>query len=69
MQHLLILIHDEKHMCWTTNKEDSDDVADIVLTHPDFLGLLNMFYPVLIFDYTYKTNRYKQPLVEIVGVM
>ncbi|XP_050889914.1 uncharacterized protein LOC127095243 [Lathyrus oleraceus] len=57
MQMLLSLIHREKYMCWTRNKEDSNVIVDIFWTHPDSVKLLNMFYLVLIFDCTYKTNR------------
>ncbi|XP_050909420.1 protein FAR1-RELATED SEQUENCE 5-like [Lathyrus oleraceus] len=57
MQMLLTLIHREKYMCWTRNKEDSNVVDDIFWTHPDSVKLLNMFHLVLIFDCTYKTNR------------
>ena len=59
MQMLLSLIHQEKYMCWTRNREDSDIVADIFWTHADSVKLLNMFHLVLIFDFTYKTNRYE----------
>ncbi|XP_058741131.1 protein FAR1-RELATED SEQUENCE 5-like [Vicia villosa] len=68
MQMLLSLIHQEKYMCWSRNKESSDIVADIFWTHPNSVKLLNMFPLVLIFDCTYKTNRYRLPLLEIVGV-
>ncbi|XP_058734083.1 uncharacterized protein LOC131605790 [Vicia villosa] len=57
MQMLLILIHQEKYMCWTKNKENSDIVGYIFWAQPDFVKLLNMFPLVLIFDCTYKTNR------------
>ncbi|XP_058762437.1 uncharacterized protein LOC131635808 [Vicia villosa] len=68
MQKLLSLIYQEKYMCWSRNKENSDIVADIFWTHPDSVKLLNMFLLVLLFDCTYKTNRYRLPLPEIVGV-
>ncbi|XP_058746622.1 protein FAR1-RELATED SEQUENCE 5-like [Vicia villosa] len=68
MQVLLSLIHQEKHTCWSINKENLDIVADIFWTHPDSVKLLNMFSLVLIFDCTYKTNRYRLPLLDIVGV-
>ncbi|XP_058742340.1 protein FAR1-RELATED SEQUENCE 5-like [Vicia villosa] len=68
MQMLLSLIHQEKYMCWSRNKENSYIVADIFWTHPDSVKLLNMFPQVLIFDCTYKINRYRLPLLEIVGV-
>ncbi|XP_058741481.1 protein FAR1-RELATED SEQUENCE 5-like [Vicia villosa] len=68
MQMLLSLIHQEKYMCWSRNKENSDIVADIFWTHPDFVKLLKMFPLVLIFDCTYKINRYRLPLLEIIDV-
>ncbi|KAJ1382929.1 MULE transposase domain [Sesbania bispinosa] len=48
--------------------EDSDVVRDIVWTHPDAMKLLNIFHIVLIIDTTYKTNKYRLPLLEVVGV-
>ncbi|XP_058758192.1 uncharacterized protein LOC131631414 [Vicia villosa] len=68
MQMLLSLIHQEKYMCWSGNKKNSGIVADIFWTHSDSVKLLNMVPLVLIFDCIYKTNRYKLPLFEIVGV-
>ena len=57
MQMMLSLIHKEKYMCWTRNRENPDIVADIFWTDPDSVKLLNMFHLVLIFYCTYKTNR------------
>ncbi|XP_058774378.1 uncharacterized protein LOC131648659 [Vicia villosa] len=68
MQILLSLIHKEKYMCWTRNRDKSDVVADIFWKHLDYVKLLNMFHLVLIFDCTYKTNRYQISLLDIVGV-
>ncbi|XP_058756891.1 protein FAR1-RELATED SEQUENCE 5-like [Vicia villosa] len=68
MQMLLSLIHQEKYKCWTRNMDNSYVVADIFWTHPNSVKLLNMFHLVLIFDCTYKTNMYRIPLLEIVGV-
>ncbi|CAI8612974.1 unnamed protein product [Vicia faba] len=35
IQMLLSLIHQEKYMCWTRNRENLNIVADIFWTHPD----------------------------------
>jgi len=43
-------------------------VQDLFWTHPNSVKLLNSFHIVLMMDSTYKTNRYKLPLLEIVGV-
>ncbi|XP_058742359.1 uncharacterized protein LOC131614827 [Vicia villosa] len=68
MKILLSLIHREKYICWSRNKENSNIVADIFKTCLDSVKLLNMFPLVLFFDCTYKTKRYRLPLLEIVGV-
>ena len=43
-------------------------MQDLFWTHPDSMKLLNAFNIVLMMVNTYKTNRYKLPLLEIVGV-
>ncbi|XP_028099052.1 protein FAR1-RELATED SEQUENCE 5-like [Camellia sinensis] len=43
-------------------------VTDLFWAHPVSLDLLRTFPRVLIMDCTYKTNRYRLPLLEIVGV-
>ncbi|XP_073223420.1 uncharacterized protein [Cicer arietinum] len=68
MQHLLKLIQQENYVHWTRRRENSDILRDIFWTHPDCIKLLNTFHFVLICDSTYKTNRYRLPLLEIVGV-
>ena len=45
-----------------------DIVRDIFWTHSDSIKLLNTFHTVLIMDTTYKTNKYRLPLLEVVGV-
>ncbi|XP_028102895.1 uncharacterized protein LOC114302124 [Camellia sinensis] len=54
----------EHHRC----EEGSMTVTDLFWAHPVSLDLLRTFPRVLIMDYTYKTNRYRLPLLEIVGV-
>ena len=41
---------------------------DLFWTHPNFVKLLNAFNIVFLIDTTYKTNKYRMPLLEIVGV-
>jgi len=43
-------------------------VIDIFWKHPDVVKLLNSFNIVIMMANTYKANRYKMPLLEIVGV-
>ena len=46
----------------------TDTVKDILWAHPASINLLHVFSHVLITDCAYKTNRYRLPLMEIVGV-
>lgn len=62
------IIYKEKYMFWIKNRENSDVVGDIFLTRSDSMKLLNMFHLILIFECMCKTNRYRLPLLEIVGV-
>ncbi|XP_070667353.1 PKS-NRPS hybrid synthetase cheA-like [Malus domestica] len=43
-------------------------VSDLFWTHPINVDILHCFPHVLIMDCTYKTNRHRFPLLEIVGV-
>jgi len=48
--------------------DESNVVSDLFWTHPDAVKLLNSFNTVFLIDSTYKTNKYRLPLLEIVGV-
>jgi len=47
---------------------DTYTVKDILRARPASINLLHTFPRVLIIDCTYKTNRYRLPLMKIVGV-
>src|ERR1051325_2608986 len=68
MQHLFKLVEESDYVYWSRKKDDSEVVRDIFWAHPESVKLLNMFPVVLIMDSTYKINKYRQPLFEIVGV-
>ncbi|CAJ2645087.1 unnamed protein product [Trifolium pratense] len=69
LQHLLQLLDDAKYVSWNRRKDDGSDVlSDIFWAHPDSIKLLNLFPIVLVMDRTYKTNKYRQPLLEITGI-
>ncbi|XP_045792022.1 protein FAR1-RELATED SEQUENCE 5-like [Trifolium pratense] len=69
LQHLLQLLDDAKYVSWNRRKDDGSDVlSDIFWAHPDSIKLLNLFPIVLVMDCTYKTNKYRQPLLEIAGI-
>ena len=68
MQHLIKCLERDEYVYWHRRVDVCDVVRDIFWTHPDAIKLLNMFPIVLIMDSTYKTNKYRLPLLEIVGV-
>ena len=57
-----------KYIEWHRKDESNDYVRDMFWAHPTSIQLLNAFFSVLIMDCTYKTNRYRLQLLEIVGV-
>jgi len=48
--------------------KDEDVVCDIFWSHPDTTKLSNVCNLVFLLDNTYKTNKYKLSLLDIVGV-
>jgi len=46
----------------------SKTVQNLFFAHPESVKLFNTFPTVLVMNSTYKTNRYKMPLFEIVGL-
>ena len=63
-----MLLERDNYIHWHRCHESSRVVSDIFWTHLDSLKLLNTFSNVLLMDNTYKTNKYRLPLLEIVGV-
>ncbi|PKA58504.1 hypothetical protein AXF42_Ash008791 [Apostasia shenzhenica] len=47
---------------------DSNEITDILWVHPKSLAFSVNFSSVLIIDATYKTNEYRSPLLEVVGI-
>ncbi|KAI5387086.1 hypothetical protein KIW84_073298 [Lathyrus oleraceus] len=68
IQHLFKLIEDAGYVYWSRKQDDSEVVREIFWAHPDSVKLLNIFPIVLVMDSTYKTNKYRQHLFEIVGM-
>ncbi|KAH1233383.1 Protein FAR1-RELATED SEQUENCE 5 [Glycine max] len=67
MQHLMRLLERDQYIHWHTLK-DEDVVCDLFWCHPDAIKLCNACHLVFLIDSTYKTNRYRLPLLDIVGV-
>ncbi|KAH1212860.1 Protein FAR1-RELATED SEQUENCE 5 [Glycine max] len=67
MQHLMKLLERDQYIHWHRIK-DGDMVHDIFWCHPDVVKLVNACNLVFLIDNTYKTNRYRLPLLDFVGV-
>jgi uncharacterized membrane protein len=68
MQQLLKCLEDHKYFHKVRTIGESTTIQDVFWAHPDSVKMFNTFPTVLMMDSTYKTNRYKMPLFEIVGV-
>ena len=67
MQQLIKLLERDQYIHWHRMK-DENVVHYIFWSHPDAFKLCNACNLVFLIDSTYKTNRYRLPLLEIVGV-
>ncbi|KAH1254706.1 hypothetical protein GmHk_04G011086 [Glycine max] len=67
MQQLMMLLERDQYIHWHRMK-DENVVHDLFWSHPDAVKLTNSCNLVFLIDNTYKTNRYKLSLLDIVGV-
>ncbi|KAH1249944.1 PKS-NRPS hybrid synthetase [Glycine max] len=67
MQHLMKLLERDQYIYWHKIK-DEDVVCDIFWCHSDSVKLVNACNLVFLIDNTYKTNRYRLPLLDFVGM-
>jgi len=67
MQHLMKLLERDQYIHWHRLK-DQDVVRDIFWCHRDAVKLVNTCNLVFLIDNIYKTNRYRLPLLDFVGV-
>ncbi|XP_038688751.1 uncharacterized protein LOC119987917 [Tripterygium wilfordii] len=65
-----ILVDMSKNLVKSQNifNDETNQLEELFFAHPGSLELLRAFPHVLLMDATYKTNRFKMPLFEIVGV-
>ncbi|KAK3189410.1 hypothetical protein Dsin_028971, partial [Dipteronia sinensis] len=68
IQHLMSKLNEHNYIEWHRSHEDIDCITDLFWVHRSTIELLQAFPCVLIMDCTYKTNKYRYPLLEIVGV-
>ena len=67
MQQLMMLLDRDQYIHWHKVKDDNI-VRDLFWSHPEAVKLTNYCNLVFLIDSTYKTNRYKLSLLDIVGV-
>ncbi|KAL5141479.1 Protein FAR1-RELATED SEQUENCE 5 [Glycine soja] len=67
MQHPMKLLERDQYIHWHRLK-DEDVVRDIFRCRPNVMKLCNACNLVVLIDSTYKTNRYRLPLLDFVGV-
>jgi len=63
-----MLLERDKLLHWSKCLESLDVVSDLFWRHPNAIKLSNAFSIVLLMDITYKTNKYRFSLLEIVSV-
>ncbi|KAH1257494.1 Protein FAR1-RELATED SEQUENCE 5 [Glycine max] len=67
MQHLMKFLERDQYIYWHRIK-DEDVVRDIFWCHPDSVKLVNACNLVFLIDNTYKTNRHRLSLLDLVGM-
>ncbi|KAG5562042.1 hypothetical protein RHGRI_004924 [Rhododendron griersonianum] len=67
MQHLLDRLEKYQYVHWTRGNE-TENVTELFWSPPSAGEMLRAFPRVLMMDCTYKTNKYRFPLLQIVGV-
>ena len=64
----MLMLERDHYIHFSRCLDESDVVSDLFWTHPNAVKLLNSLNIVFLMDNTYKTNKYRLPLLEIVGV-
>ncbi|MBW0484700.1 hypothetical protein O181_024415 [Austropuccinia psidii MF-1] len=63
----LIAILKEENFVWSTTSDAEGHITSLFFTHPLAIKLLHGSSHVILMDCNYKTNKYKMPLLHIVG--
>jgi len=64
----MMLLDRDNYIHWSRCQDELEVVSDLFWTHPNFVKLLNPFNIVFLMDTTYKTSKYRSPLLEKIGV-
>ena len=68
MQVLEATLVEKKFVYFTRRNDSTNAIEDILFVHPTSHRLWRAFPHVLMIDATYKTNEYKLPFVQVVGM-
>jgi len=68
LQYLISKLEEHKYTYFSRTQSESTTIEDIFWDHPTSVKLFNNFPTVLVMDSTYKSNMYKMPMFEAVGV-
>jgi len=68
LQFLISKLEEHNYVYFSRTQSESTTIEDIFWAHPTSVKLFNNFSTILVMDSTYKTNMYKMPMFEIVGV-
>jgi hypothetical protein len=64
---LLYTLHDDEDWVYQYQTNDNDKMTTLFFNHRQCLELLHSNPFFLVMDCTYKTNKYKMPLLQIIG--
>ncbi|XP_039683841.1 protein FAR1-RELATED SEQUENCE 4-like [Medicago truncatula] len=68
LQYLITRLEENQSVYFTRANSEETTLEDLFFAHPKSIDMLNTFPTVLVMDSTYKTNTYRMPLFQIVGV-
>ncbi|XP_038701857.1 protein FAR1-RELATED SEQUENCE 4-like [Tripterygium wilfordii] len=68
IQQLMSFLHQYEYVFFNRSNAQTNELEELFFTHPGSIELLRAFPHVLLMDATNKTNRFRMPLFEIVGV-
>ncbi|XP_074321446.1 protein FAR1-RELATED SEQUENCE 5-like [Silene latifolia] len=67
-QQMLALAVQHKYIHYWVTDQETDELTHVFMAHPEAVKMFRSYYYVVLIDSTYKTNLYRLPLVEMVGV-
>ena len=65
---MITKLENDQYVYFTRENSEETTLEDLFFAHPDSIDMLNTFPTILVMDSIYKTNTYRMPLFEIVGV-